>query len=249
MGSALLAQWVKGPERFTVVNPSPRDLPDGVAQAHSREALGDARFDCIVAAVKPQMFDEVMPAYADHLAPGGYVMSIAAGYETARLSAIMRGACVIRTMPNLPSAIGMGVSGLYAPPSATPKQRAHAHAMMERAGIVIPVESEERIDRVTAVAGSGPGYVFEIARAYTLAAMEHGFTEAEARSMVLATMNGAIAMACAPDAPDLATLRDRVTSKGGTTAAGLKALNDEDQMTDLMRATLQACYDRAVEMR
>ena len=249
MGSALLSQWVDGPEKITALNPSPRDVPDGVTLLSSPDELGDERFDCIIAAVKPQMFDEVMPKYAARLAPGGYVISIAAGYGAARLSAIMGDAPVVRVMPNMPSAIGQGVSSLFAAPGVTAEQAAHAKALMQRAGSVIVVENEDRLDRATTVAGSGPGYVFEIARAYVDAATAQGFTEAEARDMVLHTMAGTVAMAIAQPDTSLEDLRDAVTSKGGTTAAGLQALNGDGELTRRMHATLQACYDRAVELR
>ena len=249
MGSALLSQWISGNETITVVDPMASDLPDSVELVRDRDAIADRQFDCIVAAVKPQMFDDVMPDYTVHLADDGYVISIAAGYSVARLSDLMGGAPVIRVMPNLPAAVGQGVSGLYAGPKASEAHIRHATQFMERAGSVITVESEEKLDRVTAVAGSGPGYVFEIARAYAEAAMAQGFSEEEAREMVLGTIGGAIAMASAPGAATLEDLRNSVTSKGGTTAAGLNALNGDNGLTDRMHATLQACYDRAVELR
>ena len=156
---------------------------------------------------------------------------------------------VVRVMPNLPAAIGRGVSGLCAEPLVSDAHMAHAEEFMGRAGTTIVVDSEEKLDRVTAVAGSGPGYVFEIARAYAEAAMAQGFTEEEAREMVLGTIGGAIAMASEPSAPSLEDLRNSVTSKGGTTAAGLNALNGDNGLSDRLHATLQACYDRAVELR
>ena len=249
MGSALLAQWSTGPEAFTVVDPAQDRVPGGVRLLRERDAIAGERFDCIVVALKPQAIDEVMPAYAANLAPGGYVLSIAAGYSAARLAAVMEGAPVVRVMPNLPAAIGQGVSGICPAPGAGEAQAAHAQAMMDRAGTFVTVDSEDALDRVTAVAGSGPGYVFEIARAYVLAAMEQGFSEAQARAMVLGTIGGAIAMAGEPGAPSLEELRNSVTSKGGTTAAGLAALNGDDGLTDRLRATLKAAYDRAVEPR
>ena len=120
---------------------------------------------------------------------------------------------------------------------------------MARTGTAITVDAEDKLDRVTAVAGSGPGYVFEIARTYVAAAQELGFSAQEARAMVLGTMAGTVAMAQADEAGDLEALRNSVTSKGGTTAAGLDALNGDDTLTRLMRSTLQAAYDRAVELR
>lgn len=249
MGSALLSQWVEGPEAITVVDPAGSDVPDGVALIADRAEIADRKFDLIVAAVKPQLIDDILADYASMLAPGGYVLSIAAGYSAARLSRLMGDAPVIRTMPNLPAAIGRGVSGICAGPHAGDDHIAHAQDFMGRAGTTVTVDSEERLDRVTAVAGSGPGYVFEIARAYTEAAMAQGFDEEEARAMVLGTIGGAIAMASEPGAPSLEDLRNSVTSKGGTTAAGLNALNGDGGLSTRLHDTLQAAYDRAVELR
>ena len=249
MGSALLSQWVEGPEAITVVDPAGSEVPDGVTLVTDRAAIADQRFDLVIAAVKPQLIDDILADYTDHLAPGGYVLSIAAGYSAGRLSQLMGDAPVIRTMPNLPAAIGRGVSGICPGPHATSDHVAHAEAFMRRAGATITVDSEEKLDRVTAVAGSGPGYVFEIARAYAEAAMAQGFDEDEARDMVLGTIGGAIAMASEPAAPSLEDLRNSVTSKGGTTAAGLNALNGDGGLSTRLHDTLQAAYDRAVELR
>ena len=249
MGSALLSQWISGGETFTVVDPMATGLPDGVRLVGDRNQIEGESFDCIVTAIKPQMIDDVMADYAANLAPGGYVLSIAAGYSADRLSRLMGDAPVVRTMPNLPAAVGRGVSGLCPGPHAAKDHMAHAEGFMGRAGVVITVDGEDRLDRVTAVAGSGPGYVFEIARAYAEAAMAQGFSEDEAREMVLGTIGGAIAMASEPSAPSLEELRNSVTSKGGTTAAGLAALNGDNGLSDRLHATLQAAYDRAVELR
>ena len=249
MGSALLSQWVQGPEAITVVDPAGSDVPEGVALVADRAEIADRKFDLIVAAVKPQLIDDILADYADMLAPGGYVLSIAAGYSAGRLSHLMGDAPVIRTMPNLPAAIGRGVSGICAGPHAGDGHIAHAQDFMGRAGTTVTVDNEDKLDRVTAVAGSGPGYVFEIARAYTEAAMAQGFDEEEARAMVLGTIGGAIAMASEPGAPSLEELRNSVTSKGGTTAAGLNALNGDGGLSTRLHDTLQAAYDRAVELR
>ena len=249
MGSALLSQWMEGPEAITVVDPAGSDVPEDVALIADRAEIADRKFDLIVAAVKPQLIDDILADYAGMLAPGGYVLSIAAGYSAARLSRLMGDAPVIRTMPNLPAAIGRGVSGICAGPHAGDGHIAHAQDFMGRAGTTVTVDSEDKLDRVTAVAGSGPGYVFEIARAYTEAAMAQGFDEEEARAMVLGTIGGAIAMASEPGAPSLEELRNSVTSKGGTTAAGLNALNGDGGLSTRLHDTLQAAYDRAVELR
>ncbi|WP_454598842.1 pyrroline-5-carboxylate reductase family protein [Qipengyuania sp. SM2507] len=249
MGGALLDHWMTGGENFTIVDPGLTSAPDGARLLADRAALGDERFDVIVVAIKPQMIDDLIPPYREHLEPGGYVLSIAAGTAAERIAQAMGGAPVVRVMPNLPAAVGRGVSGLYADRAAETDPLTHAEAMMRRAGATVTVDSEDKLDRVTAVAGSGPGYVFEIARAYVAAAMEMGFSEGEARAMVLGTMGGAVAMAEAHGAPDLETLRNSVTSKAGTTAAGLDALNGDDLISARMRDTLAAAYNRAVELR
>lgn len=249
MGGALLKHWMSGGENFTIVDPALDSAPSAVRLVPDLNALGDEKFDVVIVAIKPQMIDDVLPGYVRRLAEGGYVLSIAAGRSAQRIAHAMDGAPVVRVMPNLPAAVGKGVSGLYAGPEVGAGQRAHASAMMERAGTVVAVDDEDRLDRVTAVAGSGPGYVFEIARAYVAAAEEQGFSAEDARAMVLGTMAGALAMAMEDGAPDLETLRNSVTSKGGTTAAGLAALNGDETLSRLMRVTLQAAYDRAVELR
>ena len=249
MGGALLEHWMEGDEKFTIVDPMLESAPAGARLVPSREEIADEKFDVVIVAIKPQMVDDILPDYAPMLAPGGYVLSIAAGCSIERLSRLMNGAPVVRVMPNLPAAVGRGVSGICPGKGAGGAQLAHSEAMMRRAGSTITVDSEDRIDRVTAVAGSGPGYVFEIARAYVAAAMELGFDEQEARAMVLGTIEGATAMALEPDAPALEELRNSVTSKGGTTAAGLDALNGDNLISKRFREVMDAAYKRAVELR
>lgn len=249
MGGALLQYWNLGPDNFTIVDPALEIAPDNVRLCAAIDDLGDQHFDVTIVAVKPQMIDKVLPAYKAHIATDGYLLSMAAGTGAARLSKLAGDVPVIRVMPNLPAAVGQGVSGLFAQDAISPAQADHAMSMMDRTGTVISVDSEDRLDRVTAVAGSGPGYVFELARAYVAAAIEMGFSESEARRMVLGTMAGAVAMARDDGAPGLEELRNSVTSKGGTTAAGLEALNGDAAMSHKFRETLQAAYNRAIELR
>ncbi|WP_369025061.1 pyrroline-5-carboxylate reductase family protein [Qipengyuania sp. RANM35] len=249
MGGALVSHWMHGGERFTIVDPALDTAPEGARLLRDASEIAGEAFNVVIVAIKPQMVDEILPAYAEMLGEGGYVLSIAAGCSIERLSRLMGGAPVVRVMPNLPSAVGKGVSGLFAGPGAEGAPLAHATAMMKRTGTAVVLENEDMIDRVTAVSGSGPGYVFEIARAYVEAAIALGFPPEDARAMVLGTMDGAIAMALQPDAPDLEELRNSVTSKAGTTAAGLDALNGDAGLTERLRETLQAAYNRAVELR
>lgn len=249
MGGALLENWRQGSESFTIVDPNLTEAPDGVRLVAGRGQIEEETFDVVVVAIKPQMIGDVMPDYADMVSDGGYALSIAAGASLDRIGAAMKGTPVVRVMPNLPAAIGKATSGVCPGVGLSEAQQAHAMDLMRRAGSAVLVESEDKLDRVTAVAGSGPGYVFEIARTYVEAAKELGFDDDDARTLVLGTLEGTIAMAIAQSESELEDLRNSVTSKGGTTAAGLGALNGDESLSRLMKNTLQAAYDRAVELR
>ncbi len=249
MGGALLSNWRAGSESFTIVDPNLTEAPDGVRLVSDRDAVKGEAFDVVVVAIKPQMIADVMPAYADIVSDGGYALSIAAGASLERIGTAMKGTPVIRVMPNLPAAIGKATSGVCPGAGVNEDQQSHAMDLMQRAGTAVLVDSEDELDRVTAVAGSGPGYVFEIARAYVEAAKALGFDDKDARTLVLGTLEGTIAMAIQQSDNTLEDLRNSVTSKGGTTAAGLGALNGDESLSKLLRETLQAAYDRAVDLR
>ncbi|MBA3055545.1 MAG: pyrroline-5-carboxylate reductase [Sphingomonadales bacterium] len=260
MGSALLTQWAGSTDAgrtlpdhtFFVIDPASE--PGSGAEAehvtYLREAppVDQCAFDLVIVAVKPQIVDAVLPGYAPRLAPGGFVASIAAGCSIARLRALAGGVPVIRIMPNLPAAIGAGVSGLCADSSASQAQRDAVEAMMAAAGITQWVDDEDQLDRFTAIAGSGPGYVFEIARTYVEAAEALGFSPEDARRLVLGTMAGTVAMA-RQSAESLEDLRTSVTSKNGTTAAGLAVLNGDGALGVRLQATVEAAYQRAIALR
>lgn len=249
MGGALLSRWASDDAHsFTVIVPNSELSEPGVRVERSPGAIAGERFDMLVIAIKPQMIADVMPAYTGHLAEGGVVVSMAAGTSCASLEKVLGEQAIVRIMPNMPSAIGKGVSGAWANARTRAEQRAAIEAMMLRAGELVWVEEEDGLDRVTAIAGSGPGYVFEIARTYVEAARELGFSEDQARRLVLATMAGTVEMAARSD-QSLADLRNAVTSKAGTTEAGLNALNGGGDLSTLLQATTRAAYARAVELR
>lgn len=248
MGGALLANWQKGSESFTIVDPALSSAPDGVTLYSDRTEIVGKKFDAIVVAIKPQMIDTILPEYADAFSDDAYLLSIAAGCSIDRLKKAAGHKSVIRVMPNLPAAIGAGVSGLCPSAEASERHISHASDMMGRSGSVITVSDEDELDRFTAIAGSGPGYVFEIARAYAEAAAKLGFSEEDAVAMVLGTLSGSIEMAKSSEL-SLEELRNSVTSKNGTTAAGLNALNGEGRLSELLAQTLGAAYDRAIELR
>jgi len=248
MGGALLGNWVKCEDHFIIADPILDTPPPGTALVSDMSDLAGRQFDVLIIAIKPQLIDKVMPAYAAMLAPGGYVLSIAAGCSIARIKSVTNGAPVMRVMPNLPAAVGQGVSAICASDDATDQHLAHVTKIMDLTGTAITVDDEDQIDRFTGVAGSGPGYLFEFARAYVEAAMELGFDERSARSMVLDTMAGTIEMARS-SLEDLATLRNSVTSKGGTTAAGLEAFNGDGMIDARLTKTVTAAYNRALDLK
>ena len=249
MGGAMLRRWLQAEvAQFTVASPNGGSVPDGVAHRRSPAELGDQIFDMLIIAVKPQMIDAALPAYMPHLAPDGCLVSIAAGYSSARITALIGDKPVLRLMPNLPAMIGQGVNGLFANAACTPAHRDAVAALATATGSAIWVEDEDQIDRITAVAGSGSGYVFEIARSYVAAAEALGFDTATARTLVLDTIAGAIEMARQSD-QSLEALRNDVTSKNGTTQAGLEALMQDGTLDALLENTTRAAYARAVELR
>lgn len=249
MGGALLARWLEQPGyRFTVVSPSGRPMPNGVDVVRGADAVSGRTFDLVVLAVKPQLIDDIAPDYKDSIGEHGGFLSIAAGYSSASLEALLGQRPLLRVMPNMPVRIGRGVSALFANRHAGPEHRAAAERLMAATGELFWVDSEDQLDRVTAMAGSGPGYVFEIARCWAQAGQALGFPDEVARTMVLQTLAGAVELALDSDA-SLDELRDGVTSRNGTTEAGLSTLNGDAGLDHRLRRTVEAAYARAVELR
>ncbi|SEQ55177.1 pyrroline-5-carboxylate reductase [Loktanella sp. DSM 29012] len=249
MGGAMLRQWVRhGEHSFTVADPAADDLPSGVRHVSKATDLPSQAFDVVMIAIKPQAIADVLPDYAHALKEDGTFVSIAAGTSVASLENVVGDAAIVRVMPNMAALVGMGVSGLYANARCTADQTRQIVALIDQTGTCIPVDSEDRIDRLTAVSGSGPGYVFELLRSYVAAAEELGFDHDTARTLVFDTLSGTVEAARQSD-QTLEALRNSVTSKNGTTQAGLSALMREGQLDALFQDTLQSAYARAVELK
>jgi pyrroline-5-carboxylate reductase len=229
-----------------------------VAEARARlgQAFGVACFehadaavpfgDVVVLAVKPQQMRTVAQSLARALR-GELVLSIAAGIRLVDLQRWLGGhPRLARCMPNTPALIGAGITGLYARPEAGGEGRAHAQAILEAVGEVIWVDDEALLDPVTAVSASGPAYVFYFIEALERAARELGLDPAGARRMAIATFRGAAELAArSPEAP--ATLRERVTSKGGTTERALATMQ-ADRVADAIVRAVRAAAERAREL-
>jgi pyrroline-5-carboxylate reductase len=204
-----------------------------------------AEYDAVVLAVKPQVLKAVAESLAPHLRQQ-LVISIAAGIRSADLSRWLGDyARIVRTMPNTPALIGMGITGLAALPGVDDAGRALAADVLGAVGETVWVE-EAQIDAVTALSGSGPAYVFYFIEAMQDAARELGLDEAQGRALAVSTFTGAAQLAAQSTEP-ASVLRERVTSKGGTTAAALAAFDAQDVKAAITRGVL-AAQARALEL-
>ncbi len=196
------------------------------------------RADVVVLAVKPQVLKGVAEQLAPEITADKLVVSIAAGVRLSDLASWLDGhGATVRAMPNTPSLVGSGVTGLLAAEGVSEEQRSTAESILRAVGATLWLEQESQMDALTAVSGSGPAYFFLVMEALEEAAMEQGLDAAAARLLVLETAFGAAKMALEVD-EEPAELRARVTSPGGTTERGLAALED---------AGLREAFGRAVE--
>jgi pyrroline-5-carboxylate reductase len=204
--------------------------------------------DVIVLAVKPQtvtaVLAEVKPALQ---AERPLVLSIAAGVCSATISKALGGACpVVRAMPNTPALLGAGASGLYAAANVSAGRRRMAMHIMQAVGVAVWVDDEALLDTVTAVSGSGPAYFFLVVELLEKMAAEMGLSREQAHLLSVETAFGAARM-LKETGEEAATLRQRVTSPGGTTEKALQVFRDGG-LEPLWRQALAACRDRSVEL-
>lgn len=200
----------------------------------------------VLLAVKPQALDDVGRDVAQ-APPKGVVISILAGAKSERVRAAMGGACrVVRVMPNLPAQIGMGVSALSLGAGAGPGDETLAQTLFGAVGAVVRID-EPLMDAFTALAGSGPAYLFYLAEAMTRAGAEMGFDAATADSVVRGVLAGSAALLDKERGRSAGEWRGAVTSKGGTTAAACESLDRDGAMEAMVRAIV-AARDRGREL-
>jgi len=205
------------------------------ATADNRAALASAAI--VVVAVKPQDTQSVLEPLRDLLNRNRpTVLSVAAGIRVSALEAWCGpGVPVVRAMPNRPALVGAGATALYAPAHVEAAHRAAAQHVMEASGEVVWVSSEDALDVVTALSGSGPAYFFLLAELMANAAAELGLEPQSARRLAVATLYGSGLLAHTSDV-DLARMREQVTSKGGTTEAALRTFDSADLRGIVARA-------------
>jgi len=250
MGGAMLAGWLAGgldANRVVVVEPFPSDDIKALAAKGVRLNPKDAgTADTLIVAVKPQMFREAGPALKKLVGSSTLVVSIMAGTTIAALEEVC-GGMVVRAMPNTPAAIGRGITVAVAAKNVSAAQRGTADALLRATGAVEWVDDESLMDAVTAVSGSGPAYVFLLAEELARAGVEAGLPADLATKLARETVAGSGELLHRSE-QDSATLRQNVTSPGGTTAAALEVLMAKDGMQPLMIRAIAAATKRSKEL-
>lgn len=202
--------------------------------------------DVIVLAVKPQVMKAVCLALQPNLKPDQLIVSIAAGITCASMNTWLGAQPIVRCMPNTPSLLRKGVSGLYATAEVSATQREQAEQLLSAVGIALWLEQEQQLDAVTAVSGSGPAYFFLMIEAMTAAGVKLGLPPETASQLTLQTALGAAHMAASSDV-DAAELRRRVTSPAGTTEAAIKSFQ-ANGFEAVVEQALQAAARRSAEL-
>lgn len=253
MASALIGGLLKAgnPLQIQVADTSPdararlAALPGVKAFEQAADAVQGAAL--VVLALKPQVLPTVMRSLGPCLAAGQCVVSVAAGITLGSLRGwLADDVAAVRTMPNTPALMGLGITGMFADDHCSPDQRALTEQVMGAAGETVWVESESQIDAVTAISGSGPAYFYLFTEALIDAGIQLGLTELTAKRLATQTALGAGSMLAA-EGDDAATLRRKVTSPGGTTAAAIAALEDGG-LRDLVKTAAEAARQRSAEL-
>ena len=205
------------------------------------ELLSD---DVLILAVKPQ---DMEAACRNVRVNGALVLSVAAGLSIDTLSRYLGGTRrIVRTMPNTPGKIGLGVSGMFAEAEVSEADRTTAHRIMRSVGLTVWLDEEDKLHNITGISGSGPAYVFYLLGALQAAAQAQGFSEEDARALSLATFKGAVALA-EQSGEDFTKLQQNVTSKGGTTHEAIETFKS-CRVAEAIAQGVEACVKRSQEM-
>lgn len=250
MGGAMLTGWLAGglaPKLVTVIDPQPSDEIRALAPKGVRVNPADLTpVATLVLAVKPQTFRDASAALRKLVTPQTLVVSIMAGVPIKVIEEVCGGA-VVRAMPNTPASIGRGITAAVAASTVSAAQRALADQLLRAAGGVEWATDEALMDAVTAVSGSGPAYVFLLAEELARAGVAAGLPEELAARLARETVAGAGELLHRSPL-DAATLRQNVTSPGGTTAAALGVLMANDGLAQLMTRAVAAAAKRSQEL-
>jgi pyrroline-5-carboxylate reductase len=252
MGGAMLSGWLAqglDARRVVVIEPYPSDeisalVTKGVGLNPSPADIGAVA--TLVIALKPQSFREAGAALKSFVGSSTLAVSIMAGTTIASISEVCGGS-VVRAMPNTPAAIGRGITVAVAAKNVSAAQREVADALLRATGSVEWIDDENLMDAVTAVSGSGPAYIFLLAEELARAGVEAGLPPELATRLARETVAGSGELLHRSDLPS-ATLRQNVTSPGGTTAAALEVLMGPDGMQSLLTRAVAAATRRSKEL-
>ena len=234
------------PDQLWVVEPH-APAREKLQQQFGLQVLGQSdasleRAGLVVWAVKPQIFKEAALQGRDHTANAVH-LSVAAGIRSDSIAHWLGTERIVRAMPNTPALIGRGMTALFARSAVTAAERGRVEQVVTTTGELLWVAEEQQLDTVTALSGSGPAYVFYFLEAMTEAGADMGLPREQAYQLAVGTFLGAAELARSSDEPPH-ILRERVTSKGGTTYAAITAMEEDQVKTHFMRA-LHAARDRA----
>jgi pyrroline-5-carboxylate reductase len=204
-----------------------------------------ARAQMVVWAVKPQTFKDAAAQARDHTAKALH-LSVAAGIRSDSIAAWLGTGRIVRSMPNTPALVGKGMTALFARPDVSAADCSLVEQAIATTGDSLWVQEEKQLDAVTALSGSGPAYVFFFIEAMIRAGVEMGLSAQQSRTLALGTFVGASELARASDDPP-EVLRQRVTSKGGTTYAAITSM-EQDQVQALFVKAMHAANTRAAEL-
>ncbi|MDR3425376.1 MAG: pyrroline-5-carboxylate reductase [Alphaproteobacteria bacterium] len=252
MGSALLRGTAQRAEQIVVVKPTPvadefKSASNVLWVSSAAEIAPAFQPDAVILAIKPQNMAVILPLYARYAS--SVFLSIAAGQTLHRLASLLQNDTqpIVRAMPNLPASIGKGISVAVVNAAVTKEQRDLCDGILRAAGDVAWVSDETLIDPVTALSGSGPAYVFALVEVMAEAGAKLGLPADLAQKLARQTVIGSGAL-LEQTTESAATLRQAVTSPGGTTAAALKLLLNEKALPALMFLAMEAATKRAKEL-
>jgi pyrroline-5-carboxylate reductase len=253
MGSALLTCWTQKRERdarsITVVEPNKTTRIKNVSYVKQISELPeDFKPDIVVIAVKPQQLDETLPHLAARFKTSPVYLSIAAGKTLSYYERHLgKGAAIVRAMPNTPAMVGEAMTALIGSKKLTSKGRQLTEKLMGEAGETLWLKDEKHMDAVTAISGSGPAYFFYIMECLVKAGVKQGLSEKDATLLAKQTCVGSASYAFQSD-EKLSTLRENVTSPGGTTAAALAVFQKDKALEKLVDSAVSAAVKRAREL-
>lgn len=253
MGTAMAKGWLAAglnPANLVLVDPSPPPPVLSFVAEHGLTLVPSIPIDpadVLILAVKPQIMQSVLSSARECVSSRTLVLSIAAGIGLGSLIDGLSTNRVVRTMPNTPAQVGKGISGAVAAKGVDADNRALAEALLGAVGSVVWFDEEAKLDAVTAVSGSGPAYVFLLVEALAAAAMEQGLEPDQAMALARQTIIGSAALMDS-DPTSASTLRENVTSPGGTTAAALSVLMADDGMKTLLAKAVAAARKRSEEL-